>query len=90
MTPTEPIVEPHYRWYHKALAVVVVTFCLWLGIFLVIFPWLDRWDNFAAFLGGWRRYFDNMYVRGAISGIGLINLYISLVEVFRLRRFARH
>ena len=29
-----------------------------------------------------------MYVRGAISGIGVVNLYISLGEVFRLRRFS--
>jgi hypothetical protein len=94
MTPNEspvaPPVEPQYRWYHKALAVLVVTFCLELGLFLVIFPWVDPWDNFAIFLGPWRSWFDNMYIRGAISGIGLVNLYISLIEVFRLRRFARH
>jgi hypothetical protein len=29
-----------------------------------------------------------MYVRGAISGLGVLNLYISLGEVFRLRRFS--
>jgi hypothetical protein len=28
-------------------------------------------------------------VRGAISGIGIVNLYISLTEMIRLRRFAR-
>jgi len=27
-------------------------------------------------------------VRGAISGLGVVNLYISLGEVFRLRRFS--
>jgi hypothetical protein len=34
-------------------------------------------------------YWDNLYVRGAVSGLGAVNLYISLVEIFRLRRFAR-
>ena len=29
-----------------------------------------------------------MYLRGAISGLGVVNLYISLIEAFRLRRFA--
>jgi len=90
MTPIEPAFAPRYRWYHKALAVILVTFCLELGLFLLVFPWIDRWDDFAAFLGHWRPYFDNLYVRGAISGIGVVNLYISLIEVFRLRRFARH
>jgi hypothetical protein len=30
-----------------------------------------------------------MYVRGAISGLGVVNLYVAFVEIFRLRRFAR-
>jgi hypothetical protein len=30
-----------------------------------------------------------MYVRGAVSGLGAVNLYISFVEILRLRRFAR-
>ena len=86
----EPPPAPRYRWYHKAGAVLFITFCLDIGLFLLIFPWTDYWDNFASFVRAWRPYLDNMYVRGAISGLGVINLYISLVEVFRLRRFARH
>jgi hypothetical protein len=34
-------------------------------------------------------YWDNAYLRGAVSGLGIVNVYISLVEIFRLRRFAR-
>jgi len=79
---------PQYRWYHKVSAVLFITFCLDIGLFLVIFPWTDYWDNFAAFVRAWRPYLDNMYVRGAISGLGIVNLYISLGEVFRLRRFS--
>jgi hypothetical protein len=71
-------------------AVLFITVCLDLGLFLLICPWTDWWDNFAAFLRPWRPYIDNMYVRGAISGLGAVNLYISLVEVFRLRRFSGH
>jgi hypothetical protein len=81
---------PYYRWYHKARAVLFITFCLDIGLFLLIFPWTDAWDNFAAFARAWRPYLDNMYVRGAISGLGVVNLYISLGEVFRLRRFSSH
>ena len=82
--------EPQYRWFHKVSAVVFITFCLDIGLFLLIFPWTDYWDNFAAFVRAWRPYLDNMYVRGAISGLGVVNLYISLGEVFRLRRFSSH
>ena len=80
--------EPRYRWYHKVSAVLFITFCLDVGLFLLIFPWTDYWDDFAAFARALRPYLDNMYMRGAISGVGIVNLYISLGEVFRLRRFS--
>lgn len=86
-----PVGRPVYHWYHKMTAVLFVTFCLEIGIFLVIFPWTGYWDNnyFAAYIPEWHQYWDNMYVRGAVSGLGVVNVYISLIEVFRLRRFAR-
>ena len=86
-----PVGRPEYRWYHKMSAVLFITFCLEIGLFLLIFPWTEYWDGnyFSAFVPEWHRYWNNMYVRGAISGLGAINLYISFVEIFRLRRFAR-
>ncbi len=81
--------EAHYHWYEKVFAVLFITFCLDIGLFLLICPWTDWWDNFAAFMHSMRPYLDTMYVRGAISGLGVVNLYISLGEVFRLRRFSR-
>jgi hypothetical protein len=91
--PSGPPPEPEYReyrWYHKMSAVLFITFCLDIGLFLLISPWTEAWDNFASYTRALRPYCDNLYVRGAISGIGVINLYISLVEVFRLRRFSKH
>ena len=83
--PPEP---PRYRWFHKVGAVLFITLCLDVGLFLLIFPWTDWWDNFVAFARPLRIYLDTMYVRGAISGLGVVNLFISLGEVFRLRRFS--
>ncbi len=87
-----PVRLPEYRWYHKMYAVLFVTFCLEIGIFLLVFPWTDYWDinYFSTILSAsWHRYWDNTYVRGAISGLGVVNLYIAIMEAFRLRRFAR-
>lgn len=89
-----PPARPEYHWYHKMAAVLLITFCLEMGLFLLVFPWTEYWDNnlrsfFTALAPALHPYWDNMYVRGAISGLGVINLYISLVEVFRLRRFAK-
>ena len=36
-----------------------------------------------------RMWWNNLYLRGAVSGIGMVNLYISLVEAFRLKRFSQ-
>ena len=86
-----PFEQPPFRWYHKISAVLFITFCLEVGFFLLIFPWTEYWDNnyFAALIPEWHQYWTNMYVRGAVSGIGVVNLYISFVEMFRLRRFSR-
>ena len=93
-TVAGPVVvqRPAYRWYHRVYAVLFVTFCLEIGFFLLIFPWTDYWDGnyFSWLVPAWHRYWANTYVRGAISGLGVVNLYISFMEAFRLRRFARH
>jgi len=81
-----------YRWYHKMSSVLFITLCLEIGIFLVVFPWTPWWDSnfFSNLLPSIHDYWDNMYLRGAISGLGFVNLYISLAEALRLRRFAKH
>ncbi len=83
-------VEPRYRWYHVIGAIVSILFCIELGLYLLIVPWTDYWESnfFAAFGPEWHRYWSNPYVRGAISGIGVLNLYIGILETLRLRRFA--
>ena len=84
--------HPEFRWYHKMSAVLFATFCLEIGCFLLIFPWTEYWDSnyFSGVIPGFHQYWDNMYVRGGLSGIGVINLYIALVEMVRLRRFSKH
>ena len=86
-----PVERPVYRWYHKMSAVLLITFCLEIGLYLLILPWTEYWDS--NFFAGWvpelRQYWTNTYFRGAVSGLGVVNLYISFVEIFRLRRFAK-
>ncbi len=83
--------QPVYHWYQKMWAVLLVTFCLEIGFFLVIFPWTSYWETnyFSQIVPGWHLYWYNSYVRGAVSGLGALDLYIAFIEVLRLRRFAR-
>jgi hypothetical protein len=82
--------RPAYRWHHKLFAVSLVVFCLGIGLFLLILPWTPYWEAnyFGSLIPQWILYWDNMYVRGAVSGLGVVNIYISMLELYRLRRFA--
>jgi hypothetical protein len=85
----EEVAEPaRAPWYHKLGILLFILVCFEVGVFLVVFPWMNYWgNNSIASLAPWvRAIWDSAYFRGALSGIGLLNIYISLAEVFRLRR----
>jgi hypothetical protein len=88
--PPQEASAPSYRWYHKLASVMAAIFCFELGVFLLVFPWVTDWNvNYFSLLPLWARdIWVSPYFRGAISGLGLLNIYISFVEVFRLRRFS--
>lgn len=81
---------PSYRWHDKLLSLAFAMFTMVLGMILVVFPWSDLWaSNYLLIhIPSLRAYWLNPYFRGAVSGLGVLNLYISFAEVFRLRRFS--
>lgn len=81
--------RPQYRWYDKVGAVMAAIFCFELGLFLLVYPWVTEWEPGPGFFPVWaRELWDNPWFRGALSGLGVINIWISFVEVFRFRRFS--
>jgi hypothetical protein len=82
---------PRFRWYHKLIGLLFVILCFEMGVFLLVFPWSPYWDGnyFVWMLPEWRELWISPSLRGAVSGVGLVNLYVSLLEVFRLRRFSQ-
>ena len=61
-----------------------------IGLLLVLIPWSAFWDRnyFAHLLPTLHDAIANNYVRGAVSGLGLLNLYAALTELadmFRAR-----
>lgn len=96
MSPDQPIPpaeeEPvRGTWMHKLSAVLFCVFCLELGLFLLIYPWLGNlWNRnwFFSLRPEWQRFLLSEQFRGAISGLGILNLIIAVMEIFRLRRFA--
>ena len=73
----------------RLLRVVLLLLWLELGLILIFVPWLPFWDaNYFVY-----RYpalgivVNSSYIRGAISGLGLVNVFLSL-EAFRRRMSA--
>jgi len=75
-------------WHQKLGILVFVLFCFELGVFLLVFPWMRSWDLswFAGISPQFHGVWMSPFFRGALSGLGLLNIYISLVEIGRLRR----
>lgn len=86
LQPTEAVPsEP--AWPRRLGTLIFVVFCFEIGIFLMVFPWLEPWPNnwMADAWPSLGHVWENPYFRGAVSGVGFVNIYISLAEVFRLR-----
>jgi hypothetical protein len=90
----EPQPEPARmgRGLQITLALLIVIVCLELGLFLLVFPWTDYWTSnyFATFIPQYFWVWESAYFKGAVSGLGVVNLCICFSEIFRLKRFAGH
>ncbi len=86
--PDEPPVHIRHTWYHKLGVFLFIIVCFEVGAFLTVFPWTPQWDSnsVASFFPWLHDLWISSYFRGALSGLGLLNIYISLGEVSRLRR----
>ncbi|MBI5280312.1 MAG: hypothetical protein HY858_01430 [Candidatus Solibacter usitatus] len=91
-TPPADHAEPRRaQWAEKLAAILFCIFCLELGLFLLFFPWLGSlWNNnwFITLKPQWRTVLLSQEVRGAVSGLGILNLIVAFLEIIRLRRFA--
>ena len=61
------------------------------GLFLVIFPWMENWE-FNYFQGVFpplENIWDDPYFRGAVTGLGFVNIYIACLQIFNLIRRPR-
>ena len=60
-----------------------------VGLFLVVFPWSEWWSlNFLQdLIPALRNVWDEPSFRGAITGLGLVNVYVACVRMFQLLRW---
>ena len=76
------------RWHRRVFGFCLVIFAVELGLFLIVFPWLRNWD--LSWVPMHSRQLSDIwmsrYFRGALSGLGLLNIYVALTELMRQLR----
>ncbi len=80
------------RWHRRVLGFCLVVFALEVGLFLLLFPWRRDWEmswipvHSPHLAGLWM----SPYFRGAVSGLGLLNLSVATAEFLRqIKMFGR-
>lgn len=73
-------------WMQRASRLLFVLLALELGLFLLLYPWMDAWSrNYLVSLSPrWQEFFLSSQFRGALSGLGVLNLYIAASETLTL------
>lgn len=82
--PVQPPVEstPFMKWHRRILGICLVIVAFELGLFLLVFPWLRNWEmswipmHSPTLAAIWM----SAYFRGALSGLGLLNIYVAFGE----------
>lgn len=75
--------EPGPLARHRIAHALLVVVMLELGLLLLILPWSREWsgNSWAMRWPEFWKYWVNPYFRGAISGLGLLNLWFGTEEI---------
>ena len=72
----------------RLLTIVYIVFWFEIGVFLFVFPWISLWTK-NYFIGHYPLFASvarNYFLRGAVSGLGLADVWLAFFEGWRLRR----
>ena len=66
------------------MRLLLTAFFFEAGLLLVILPWSVYWERnyFVQAFPAVQAFITNDFVRGAVSGLGLVNLLSGLVEIW--------
>src|ERR1700676_1357620 len=76
------------RWLSRLLGICFALFAFEVGLFLLVFPWMDSWNfnYFQDLSPSIQDFWSDPYFRGALSGLGLLNIYVAcreFIQVFK-------
>jgi hypothetical protein len=90
MPSAKPPNERH-RWLQRVWLVVFVLFCLEVGIILTVLPWTRLWTDNSLLISfpAAKEFLNHNFVRGLVSGLGLIDIWMGVAEAVTYREATR-
>jgi hypothetical protein len=76
-----------FLWLHRANLFLGVMIHLYFGLFLFFVPWTQWWtlNRFLLYFAPVAHFSQQGAVRGLVSGLGLLNLWVGLSEAIHYR-----
>lgn len=85
--PSPPKPKLSQRWIQRIWLIVFVMFCLEVGIVLMVGPWTRAWteNSLIADFPAVHEFLMNGFVRGAVSGLGMVDFWIGIARAISYR-----
>jgi hypothetical protein len=88
-SPGSAAPEPHpsRHWLRRADLFLRVIVRLYVGLILIFLPWTRVWafNRFFLYYAHVSRLMESGVVRGLVSGLGLLNLWIAISEAMHYK-----
>ncbi len=74
-------------WVQRVSLIVYVVFCIELGMLLAVLPWTHVWNDNGLLVNspGLRAFLHQNFVRGAVTGLGLVDVWLGIWEAVHYR-----
>lgn len=84
-----PAESPSPLWLQRLSIVVLIVFCFYVGLLMVLLPWTRYWNENHFWMtwpwvGHWMSY---GFTRGIVSGLGLLDWWIGISEIMDYREY---
>lgn len=78
-------------WMHRISLVIYVIFCIEIGMLLAILPWTRVWTENGLVVAYpiIKAFLVQNFVRGAVTGIGLLDIWLGIWEAVHYRETPR-
>jgi hypothetical protein len=82
-----PPVSSDPLWIRRLKLVLFVLFCIELGMLLAVLPWTRVWTENSLLTAhpDLRSFLQHDFLRGAITGLGLIDIWLGIREAVNYR-----